>query len=106
MPSHEWVTAAKSLYQKLQNGHYEVPGGRLKPINYDTRKLFFAKDLTPQESQLLKDVRQAQQTMPGTIESRRRIGQFLFGARVELGEPLFLTLSPTMRHNALTLKLS
>ena len=47
-----------------------------------------------------------QRTMPGTIEVRRRIGRYLFGARVEFGEPLFITISPTMRHNALSLKLS
>ena len=44
--------------------------------------------------------------MPGTIEVRRRIGRFLFGARVEMGEPLFITISPTTRHNTLCIKFS
>ena len=56
----------------------------------------------PPEAQLLRDIRHTQMTLPGTVEVRRRIGRFLFGARVELGEPI----SPTTRHNALCLRLS
>ena len=105
-PAHEWVEAAKALYQKLQKGKYLTAGKTLKPINYDARKLWFAEGLTAPEAQLLRDIRHAQMTLPGTVEVRRRIGRFLFGARVELGEPIFMTLSPTTRHNALCLRLS
>ena len=105
-PAHEWVEAAKALYQKLQKGKYLTSGKTLKPINYDARKLWFAEGLTAPEAQLLRDIRHMQMTLPGTVEVRRRIGRFLFGARVELGEPIFMTLSPTTRHNALCLRLS
>eukprot|EP00435_Cladocopium_sp_Y103_P052239 s3057_g16.t1 len=91
-----WVQAAEGLYQKLRKGHYQ----------YDTRKLWYAKGLTTAEKELLQDVRTIQQCIPGTIEARRRIGRFLFGARVELGEPLFITISPTTRHNAFCIKFS
>ena len=105
-PAHEWVEAAKALYHKLQKGKYLTSGKTLKPINYDARKLWFAEGLTAPEAQLLRDIRHTQMTLPGTVEVRRRIGRFLFGARVELGEPIFMTLSPTTRHNALCLRLS
>ena len=105
-PAHEWVEAAKALYRKLQKGKYLTSGKTLKPINYDARKLWFAEGLTAPEAQLLRDIRHTQMTLTGTVEVRRRIGRFLFGARVELGEPIFMTLSPTTRHNALCLRLS
>ena len=106
VPVSEWVQAAQGLYKKLRQGKYISADGRERPIQYDTRKLYYAKGLTKPEKQLLEDVRSMQTTVPGTIEARRRIGRFLFGARVELGEPLFVTISPTTRHNALCLKLS
>ena len=34
------------------------------------------------------------------------IGHSLFGARVEFGEPLFVTISPSSRHSALTIRCS
>ncbi|CAK9016870.1 ATP-dependent DNA helicase [Durusdinium trenchii] len=105
-PLHEWVQAAKALYHKLQKGTYLTAGNHIKPINYDARKLWFASNLTQPEIQLLRDIRQAQQLLPGTVEVRRRIGRFLFGARVHLGEPIFITVSPTTRHNAVCLKMS
>ena len=106
VPASEWVQAAEGLYKKLQRGKYCSADGVERPIQYDARKLMYAKGLTGPEKQLLQDVRSMQQTVPGTIEVRRRIGRYLFGARVELGEPLFVTISPTMRHNNLSLKLS
>ena len=106
VPATEWVKAAKGLYQKLQSGVYLSPRGVPKPIQYDTRKLRYAKGLTATEDQLLQDVRSIQTQIPGTIETRRRIGRFLFGARVEMGEPLFVTISPTTRHNCLCIKFS
>ena len=105
-PTASWVEAAKGLYSKLRSGTYLTASGQYKPIHFDTRKLPYAKGLTSEEHHLLQDVRSMQRNMPGTIESRRRIGRFLFGARVELGEPLFITISPTSRHNALYIKFS
>ena len=77
-PDRAWVEAAQGLYQKVAER-----GARRAP------------------QCVQRDVRRAQQTMPWTVEVRRRIGRFLFGARAELGEPLFLTLSPTTRRNGL-----
>ena len=105
-PTASWVEAAKGLYSKLRSGTYLTASGQYKPIHFDTRKLPYAKGLTSEEHHLLQDVRSMQRNMPGTIESRRRIGRFLFGARVELGEPLFITISPTSHHNALYIKFS
>ena len=80
--------------------------GHKKPIDFQTNKLPFAVGLTEPERLLLQEMRISQKQLPGTTETRRRIGQYLFGARVEYGDPLFITLTPTMRHNALYLKLS
>ena len=96
----------KPCTKNCKKGKYLTSGRTLKPINYDARKLWFAEGLTAPEAQLLRDIRHTQMTLPGTVEVRRRIGRFLFGARVELGEPIFMTLSPTTRHNALCLRLS
>ena len=103
-PRATYVEAAAALYKKLSRGYYKPKEGIRKPIQYDTRKLWFAEGLTAPEKELLQAVRHKQQMLPGTVEVRRRIGQFLFGARVELGEPLFITVSPTMRHNGLVVK--
>ena len=103
-PTALWVEAAKRLYNKLRSGTYLAASGQYKPIHFDTRP--YAKGLMSEEHQLLQDIRSVQRNMPGAIESRRRIGRFLFGARVELGEPLFVTISPTTRRNALCIKFS
>ena len=105
-PMLKWVQAARGLYNKLRSGTYTTAGGKPKPIHFDTRKLPYARGLTTDEKELLQDVKGMQGHMPGTIEVRRRIGRFLFGARVEMGEPLFITISPTTRHNTLCIKFS
>ncbi|CAL1160877.1 unnamed protein product [Cladocopium goreaui] len=105
-PMLKWVQAARGLYNKLRSGTYSTAGGKPKPIHFDTRKLPYARGLTADEKELLQDVKGMQGHMPGTIEVRRRIGRFLFGARVEMGEPLFITISPTTRHNTLCIKFS
>ena len=106
VPTLKWVQAARGLYNKLRSGTYTTASGKPKPIQFDTRKLPYARGLTTDEKELLQDVKGMQGHMPGTIEVRRRIGRFLFGARVEMGEPLFITISPTTRHNTLCIKFS
>ena len=99
----KWVEAAARLYKRLRCGRYKQ-GESSRPINYDTRKLWQAEGITEDELSLLRDVRARQQMLAGTVETRKRIGRYLFGARVELGEPLFVTVSPTTRHNGLYLR--
>ena len=67
-PDQAWVEAAQGLYKKLQKGVYTVRRNVCKPINYDARKLWYAKDLTLPEQELLREVRHTQQTLPGTVE--------------------------------------
>ena len=105
IPASTWVRAAERLYERLRKGKY-CTGKQLKPIDYDTRKLWYAEGLTKPEREILIAVRNRQQTMPGTVEVRKQIGRYLFGARVELGEPLFVTVSPTTRHNGLCMRFS
>ena len=44
--------------------------------------------------------------LPGTQQLRRLMGHRQFGARVEYGDCLFLTVSPDKQHSALVLRLS
>ena len=44
--------------------------------------------------------------MAGVQEVRTKIGNALLGARVQYGEPLFVTVSPSSRHSGLLLRLS
>ena len=101
-----FVDAIRGIYKHMQSGTYTTRSGASRPVNYDAAKVRYAKGFTKDQEALLDDVAHMQRTLPGTVESRRRIGQYLFGARVEYGDPLFLTLTPTTRHNAYYLKLS
>ena len=99
------LKAAKSLYGRLEKGFWEQ-GGKRRKINMDTTKLPQAENLSPMEKELLKVVRGKQRFMPGSPEIRRTMGHALFGLRVEHGEPLFVTISPNMRHSGLVLNMS
>ena len=45
-------------------------------------------------------------TVAGTQQIRLDIGHALFGARVEFGDPLFLTISPSTRHSGFAARVS
>ena len=64
----EWVQAARALYQKLQKGTYRTATARVKPIAFDARKLWLATNLSKPEQQLLRDIRNTQVLLPGTVE--------------------------------------
>ena len=54
----------------------------------------------------MKDVAFLSSQIPGTQQIRLDIGHALFGARIEFGDPLFITISPSTRHSALCIRLS
>ena len=99
----ELVQAAKTLYSKLQTGKW-WDGSRYRHVNHDVTKLQHVKDLGPTEAKLLQDIQARQRVLPGSREVRRVVGRALFGMRVEHGEPLFVTISPTLRHSGLTMR--
>ena len=97
--------AAAKLYEKLVKGYY-WDGRKKRKINHDITKLSYAYDLSREERNLVRDLTFLSSTCAGTQEIRIMIGHSLFGARVEYGEPLFLTISPSSRHSALTVRCS
>ena len=54
----------------------------------------------------MQDLEFLQGKTPGTQQVRLMIGHALFGARVEYGEPLFFTISPSSRHSGLCIRLT
>ena len=63
-------------------------------------------DLSEAERNLVKDLQFLSSTIPGTQQIRLDIGHALFGARVEFGDPLFVTISPSTRHSSFAIRVS
>ena len=55
---------------------------------------------------LVKDLTYLSGTIEGAQQIRLDMGHALFGARVEFGDPLFLTVSPSSRHSGRVCRLS
>ena len=75
-------------------------------INHDVSKLQYATGLTRTQRDIVRDLCFLSSKQPGTQQIRLMIGHALFGARVEFGEPLFITVSPSSRHSGMVLRLS
>ena len=101
----ELTEAAASLYRKLKDGQW-WDGSKRRKINFDFSKLPLAVGLSQMEKNLVKDLTFLQKKFAGTQEVRLMIGHALFGARIEFGDPLFITISPSSRHSGLCAKLS
>ena len=103
--STEVAEAAASLYQRLSKAYW-WDGRKKRKINHDVTKLQYACDLTTEERNLVKDLHFISGIFAGTQQVRLHIGHALFGARVELGDPLFITISPNSRLSGLCVRLS
>ena len=101
----ELAEAAAKLYERLAKGYY-LHGSRRLPIKYDVSKLRYADKLTPMERNLIRDLEFLSSKLPGTQQIRLMIGHSLFGARVEYGDPLFLTISPSAKHSGMCIRMS
>lgn len=101
----ELSKAAANVYEQLQSGHW-WDGKKKRRINNDVSKLALATNLSEMERNLVKDLLFLQKKHAGTQQVRVMIGHALFGARVEFGDPYFMTISPTSRHSALAIRLS
>ena len=104
VPDTDAAMAAASLLQKLESGHFMDKGKRRK-IDYDASKLPFAEHLSHTEKQLLADFRFRSAKIPGTQEIRRTIGKVGFWASMIYGHGIFMTISPSERHNYLAIRL-
>ena len=72
----------------------------------DTSKLYFAEGTSVGERNLLRDMEFLTSSIPGTRAIRRRMGRLGFSASLVYGAGIFVTISPTERHNNLMIKLS
>ena len=104
--SAELATAATKLYEKLAKGFYTDAKGKRRNINNDFTKLYHCANLTETEQNLIRDMTFLSKKFSGTQQIRLMIGHALFGARVEYGEPWFFTISPSVRHSGLCVRLS
>ena len=98
--------AAGRCYQRLQGGSYIAPDGKKHPIRGDTQKLLFAEGTTRRERELLQNMHFVSSSLPGTQEVRRQMARLGFSARVVYGTGVFITISPSERHNGLAIRLS
>ena len=101
----ELSDAAGKLYHKLANGHW-WDGKKRRKINHDFSKLKYATDLSDLEKKLVRDLSFLSQKFADTQEVRLLMNHALFGARIEYGDPLFLTVSPSASHSGLCIRLS
>ena len=76
------------------------------PMEDRSDGLQYAVGLSPMEANLVKDLSFISSTCAGTQQIRLDIGHALFGARVEYGDPLFITISPSSRHSGLCIRFS
>ena len=99
------ATAVAELLKNMRAGCYTDRGKRRK-INGDFSKLAFAENLSALQRRLLGDVRFRCGALPGTSQIRVKICHLGFWASVVYGNGIFITVSPSERHNYLTTRLS
>ena len=97
--------AAADLLEKLEKGYY-LDRGKRRRINGDFSKLLFAEKITKLQKRLLCDFRFRCKAVSGTQEIRTKIGHIGFWAGVVYGNGIFMTISPSERHNYLAVRLS
>ena len=100
------AVAAADLYKKLDSGTYQDRSGKRRKIDGDTSKLLEADGITPIQRRLLADVRFRTRLVPGTQEIRKKIGRIGFWVTIVYGNDIFMTVSPSERHNYLAIRLS
>ena len=101
----ELVSAAASLWSRLQKGSIKVRGQTV-PLNGEVGMLFRADDVTKAERTILGAYFKTTRSIAGCQAIRRRIGHCLFGMRAVQGECIFVTISPNRRNSGLVLHLS
>ena len=100
------AVAAANLYVQLTSGVYIDNQGKRRKVDGDTSKLMYAIGVTPLQKRLLADFRFRTRLVPGTREIRSKIGHIGFWATVVYGDGIFMTVSPSERHNDLAIRLS
>ena len=98
--------SAAMIYKLLWSGEYMAPNGKRTQIKGDVSKLPLAIGLTPTQKALLMNYRFLSSRIPGTRQIRRQINHLVFSARVFYGLPVFLTVTPSERHNGLMIRLT
>ena len=100
----DYIKALQNLYHHLHHGFTKKDIHRV-PINGDMAQLPYATGLTSLERRLAHTCVYLSQNQPGTQALRRIMGHSQFGARVQYGDCIFITISPNEQHSALVLRL-
>ena len=100
----EQIKAAQNLYHVLHHG-FTGKGVHRVPIAGDTTRLPFASGLTPLERKLAFAAKFMASKMGGSQALRQVMGHCQFGARVEYGDCLMVTVSQNEQHSALVLRM-
>ena len=102
----EATLAAARCYQRLHSGTYTGPQGLQLPIRGDTSKLLFADGTSARQRAMLQNMHFISAALPGTQEARRQMGHVGTGFNFVYGSGIFMTISPSERHNGLAIRLS
>ena len=98
--------AAKNIYEyHLFHGYMLTRSGKKIPINGDITKVRWAHGLTQTQKFLLNNLSHVSRMLSGTQELRLQMGHALAGAGIQFGAGVFITISPSMRHSGLRLRL-
>ena len=102
----EATLAAARCYQRLHSGTYTGPQGVQRPIRGDTSKSLFADGTSSRQRAMLQNMHFISAALPGTQEARRQMGHVGTGFNFVYGSGIFMTVSPSERHNGLAIRLS
>ena len=76
------------------------------PIRGDTSKLLFAEGTSARQRAMLQNMHYISSALPGTQEIRRQMGHVGQAGNRVYGCGIFMTISPSERHNGLAIRLS
>ena len=96
--ANELIDAMTGLHHKLWYG-FVGQGKRKVPIAGDTTRLPFANNLSALQKKLAWNMQFLAQNLPGVQQVRQLMGHCQFGARVNYGDTLFMTVSPNPQHS-------
>ena len=88
------------------DGHYIDTKGKPRAVNGDVSKLQYVRHLKPAARKLLRNMRHAARSLPGTQEARRQMRFEIEAMRIRYGVPLFVTFSPDESHQMLYIRMA
>ena len=99
------IETVKRLYHLLWHGQYRDSQGRLVPVRGNISKLPQAMELSKEEKALIANYHFLSARVPGTRQIRNSIRHMIFASRIFYGIPVFITITPSIRHSRLLVRL-